>query len=79
MHPFQILFVRQSITSALSIAYGVYFTHIPHFPLGPRSVRWLLVTRGLSGFFGVLGLYFSLLYLPLAEATVLTLLAPILT
>ncbi|KIX09992.1 uncharacterized protein Z518_01073 [Rhinocladiella mackenziei CBS 650.93] len=79
MHPFQILFVRQSITASLCTAYGVYSRSVPHFPWGPREVRWLLVARGLCGFFGVFGMYFSLLYLPLSEATVLTFLAPILT
>jgi len=79
MHPFQILFTRQTITVALCSAYALYSRSIPHFPLGPREVRWLLVSRGLFGFFGVFGMYFSLLYLPLSEATVLTFLAPILT
>jgi drug/metabolite transporter (DMT)-like permease len=75
---FQILFARQSLTSAFSLAYG-YYTHIPHFPFGPRNVLPLLIARGVFGFFGVFGLYFALLYLPLAEATVLTFLAPILS
>ena len=75
---FQILFARQSLTSAFSLAYG-YYTHIPHFPFGPRNVLPLLIARGIFGFFGVFGLYFALLYLPLAEATVLTFLAPILS
>ena len=79
MHPYQILFVRQSITSSCAFAYGFWDGTIPHFPLGPRSVRWLLVGRGFSGFLGVFGFYFSLLYLPLSEATVLTFLAPMLT
>lgn len=67
-----------SITVLLSLLYG-FRTRIPNFPLGHPSVRGLLVLRGLGGFFGVFGLYWSLLYLPLAEATVLTFLAPILT
>lgn len=79
MHPYQILFVRQSITATCCTAYGIWSKKIPHFPLGPPKVRWLLVSRGLCGFFGVFGFYFSLMYLPLAEATVLTFLGPILT
>lgn len=80
MHPFQILFVRQSITSALCASYAYWTKSIPHFPLGPPGVvRALLVMRGLCGFLGVFGLYFSLLYLPISEATVLTFLAPVLT
>ncbi|KAJ4520150.1 hypothetical protein HRR83_002115 [Exophiala dermatitidis] len=79
MHPFQILFARQSITAFLCSAYAIYTKSVPDFPLGPRGVRWLLVSRGIFGFFGVFGMYFSLLYLPLSEATVLTFLSPILT
>jgi len=79
MHPYQILFVRQSITATCCTVYGVLTKKIPDFPFGPRKIRWLLVSRGLCGFFGVFGFYFSLMYLPLAEATVLTFLGPILT
>jgi drug/metabolite transporter (DMT)-like permease len=79
MHPYQILFVRQSITATCCTVYGIWSKKIPHFPFGPRNIRWLLVSRGLCGFFGVFGFYFSLMYLPLAEATVLTFLGPILT
>ena len=79
MHPYQILFVRQSITATCCTAYGLWSKSIPDFPFGAPKVRWLLVSRGLCGFFGVFGFYFSLIYLPLAEATVLTFLGPILT
>ena len=79
MHPFQILFVRQSITALICTAYGIYTNSIPYFPWGPRGVRWLLILRGITGFFGVFGMYFSLLYLPLSEATVLGFLSPIFT
>ena len=67
-----------SITVLLTLLYGFY-TGIPYFPFGSKDVRLLLIARGVGGFFGVFGLYWSLLYLPLAEATVLTFLAPILT
>jgi drug/metabolite transporter (DMT)-like permease len=67
-----------SLTTILSLLYGFY-TRVPYFPLGPPQVRRLLVMRGVGGLFGVTGLYWSLAYLPLAEATVLTFLAPILT
>ncbi|KAI1614075.1 hypothetical protein EDD37DRAFT_470304 [Exophiala viscosa] len=79
MHPFQILFARQSITASLCTAYGIYTKAVPDFPLGPRDTRWLLIARGIFGFMGVFGMYFSLLYLPLSEATVLTFLSPILS
>lgn len=78
MHPFQILFVRQSITSVITCTYALWTRSVPHFPLGPPGViRLLLVARGLFGFMGVVGMYFSLRYLPINEATILTFLAPI--
>lgn len=78
MHPFQILFIRQLITSLITSLYALWSQSIPHFPLGPPGkVRLLLVARGFFGFFGVFGQYFSLLYLPISEATILTFLAPV--
>ena len=72
-----------------------YLQKIPHPFLGPKGVRALLVPRGIAGyrvfcglassphghrrFFGLSGLYFSLQYLSLSDATVLTFLTPILT
>lgn len=75
MHPFQVLFARMSITVVLASWY-MYRQKIPDFPLGARSIRPLLLARGLGGFFGVFGMYYSLQYLPLADATVITFLAP---
>jgi len=75
LHPFQILFVRMGITFILASSY-MYYKRTPHFPFGVPEVRWLLVARGFGGFFGVFGMYYSLLYLPLADATVITFLAP---
>ncbi|KAK5148974.1 hypothetical protein LTR04_000245 [Oleoguttula sp. CCFEE 6159] len=74
-HPFQILFVRMSITLVLASLW-MWYKKTPHFPLGMPEVRWLLIARGFGGFFGVFGMYYSLLYLPLADATVITFLAP---
>jgi len=54
----------------------MWHSKIPDFPFGKREIRWLLIARGCGGFFGVFGMYFSLLYLPLADATVITFLAP---
>ncbi|QDS76577.1 hypothetical protein FKW77_007055 [Venturia effusa] len=73
--PFQILFARMGITVILATLY-MWWKGIPHFLLGEPEVRGLLVARGLTGFFGVFGMYFSLQYLPLADATVITFLAP---
>ncbi|KAI9886867.1 MAG: hypothetical protein M1823_001303 [Watsoniomyces obsoletus] len=75
LHPLQVLTVRMVITVVLSCAY-MWYTKVPDYPLGKPEVRGLLVLRGFGGFFGVFGLYYSLLYLPIAEATVLTFLAP---
>ncbi|KAF2398955.1 hypothetical protein EJ06DRAFT_531262 [Trichodelitschia bisporula] len=77
MHPFQILIARQTITLVLSMTY-MWRAGTPDFPLGARNIRGLLLVRGVGGFFGVFGMYYSLKYLPLADATVLTFLAPIL-
>lgn len=66
-----------SITVIASYLYMRY-ARVPH-PLGRRPVIGLLTLRAVGGFFGVFGLYYSVKYLPLSEATVLTFLAPILT
>ncbi|KAF8539907.1 hypothetical protein BDD12DRAFT_835911 [Trichophaea hybrida] len=75
-HALQILFVRQTITAAGCFLW-MWRKNVPYAPFGPREVRWLLVARGLGGFWGVFGLYYSLTYLDLADATVVTFLAPI--
>ncbi|KAG5641444.1 hypothetical protein DXG03_005218 [Asterophora parasitica] len=59
-------------------------TKVPDPFLGPKGVRLLLVFRGFSGmiansFFGLYGIYYSLQYLSLSDATVLTFLAPLCT
>ncbi|OJJ83352.1 DMT family transporter [Aspergillus glaucus CBS 516.65] len=77
MDPFQILFVRMSITVIASYLY-MWYAQVPD-PLGRRPVIGLLTLRAVGGFFGVFGLYYSVKYLPLSEATVLTFLAPILS
>ncbi|KAK3387705.1 hypothetical protein B0H63DRAFT_163868 [Podospora didyma] len=75
MHPFQILFARMGLTTILACIY-MYWKKVPNFPLGPKEVRGLLVARGLTGFFGIYPMWVSMMYLPLAEATVITFLAP---
>ncbi|KAF8881630.1 hypothetical protein BD779DRAFT_1675381 [Infundibulicybe gibba] len=45
---------------------------VPDPFLGPKGVRTLLICRGISGFFGLFGIYYSLQYLSLSDATVLT-------
>lgn len=56
MQPFQILFWRMSITAFLCCTY-MWYTKVPDFPFGPPGTRALLVARGLSGFFGIFGMY----------------------
>lgn len=66
-----------SITVVASYLYMLY-ARVPD-PFGRRGVLGLLTLRAVGGFFGVFGLYYSVKYLDLSEATVLTFLAPILT
>ncbi|KAK6226142.1 integral membrane protein DUF6 [Colletotrichum tabaci] len=75
MHPLQVLFARQSVTMACCCTY-MYCMKTPDFPFGQREIRWLLIARGVTGFFGIFGMWYSMMYLPLAEATVITFLAP---
>ncbi|KAI9439322.1 hypothetical protein H4582DRAFT_1948460 [Lactarius indigo] len=74
----ELILVRMVITYVCSVAY-MYWKRIPDPFLGPRGLRALLVLRGLTGFFSLSGMYFSLQYLSLSDATVLTFIAPILT
>lgn len=74
----QILFARMTGTLILTSVYQ-RLANVEHAPFGPRSVRGLLVARGVGGFFGTCGMYFSLEYLPLSDAIVITFLAPLVT
>ncbi|KAK5997133.1 putative membrane protein [Cladobotryum mycophilum] len=75
MHPVQVLLIRQGLTVIGCCAFG-WLMKIPDFPLGKKEIRWLLCLRGFSGFFGIYGMWYSMMYLPLADATVITFLAP---
>ncbi|KAF2022911.1 hypothetical protein EK21DRAFT_82017 [Setomelanomma holmii] len=77
-HPFQIIVARMGITFILSSVY-MWWTKVPDFPLGARSVRGWLLLRAAFGFGGLYCLYYSVHYLPLAEATVFRFLVPIVT
>ncbi|RPB24987.1 hypothetical protein L211DRAFT_836847 [Terfezia boudieri ATCC MYA-4762] len=74
-HALQILFARMIITWLCCMIW-MWWTKVPHMPLGQRQIRGLLVARGTAGFIGVFGLYYSLSYLPLPDATVITFLIP---
>jgi drug/metabolite transporter (DMT)-like permease len=78
IHPLEIIFLRMLITWLGALAY-LHYTKVPDYFLGPMGIRLLLVVRGVVGFFGLFGIYYSLQYLDLSDATVLTFLAPILT
>ncbi|CCH42411.1 putative membrane protein [Wickerhamomyces ciferrii] len=78
IHPFQILFVRMIITFAGCYAYLKYIKKDVEI-FGPREVRWLLVLRGIVGFFGVFSMYYSLMYLTVSDAVVITFLVPSVT
>jgi hypothetical protein len=56
LHPFQVLFARMSLTVIFCCAW-MYWNRVPDFPLGAKGVRLLLVARGLTGFFGIYGMY----------------------
>lgn len=66
------------ITLVLSVLY-MWWIQVPYFPLGNPTVRSWLILRALFGFFGLVCLYYSVHYLPLAEATVLRFLVPLVT
>ncbi|KAH7923214.1 DUF6-domain-containing protein [Leucogyrophana mollusca] len=74
----ELIAVRMAITFTCCVLYMVIMK-IPDPFLGPEGVRLLLVSRGLCGFFGLFGMYYSLQYLSLADATVLTFLNPLTT
>ncbi|KAI1820024.1 hypothetical protein F4861DRAFT_93717 [Xylaria intraflava] len=78
LHPMQLLFFRMLLTTIGSVVYVVN-RQIRYGVLGHPEIRWLLVARGFSGFLGIYGMWYSIEYMPLAEATVITFLAPILT
>ena len=65
-HPFQILFARMGITVICASIY-MWRSKTEHFPFGMKDVRPLLVARGLSGFFGVFGMYCELMISPVTN------------
>ena len=70
----QIIFVRALISVALSLA-DIYRSGV--HPLGHRRV--LLFGRGLSGFLALTGVFYALLHLSMAQATILQYLHPVFT
>jgi drug/metabolite transporter (DMT)-like permease len=74
----ELVAVRMSITWTFCIIY-MLVTKVSDPFIGPKGVRTLLLFRGFSGFVGLFGIYYSLQYLSLSDATVLTFLAPFTT
>ncbi|KAI1428919.1 hypothetical protein F5Y12DRAFT_728776 [Xylaria sp. FL1777] len=74
-HALHIIFVRMLATAILGTLY-MWYKKVPDFPFGPRNVFGLLVMRGTSGFFGLFGLYYSLSYLEISDATAISFLVP---
>lgn len=64
-----------SITLVLGSLY-MWAKKVPGFPFGHKGVRLLLLARGIGGFFGVFSMYFAIVYLPIADVTVMGFLAP---
>ncbi|KAH7303908.1 hypothetical protein B0I35DRAFT_445912 [Stachybotrys elegans] len=77
-HALQIIFVRMFFTGLIGSLY-MWYKKTPGFPFGPREVRGLLVLRGVAGSVGLFGLYYSLSFLDISDATVITFLVPTLT
>ncbi|KAH3900730.1 DMT family transporter SCDLUD_003735 [Saccharomycodes ludwigii] len=80
INPLQILVFRMLITFIGTLIYMfLNKNHINDVPFGPKPMRKWLVLRGSLGFFGVFGLYFSLQYLSVSDAIVITFLVPSVT
>ncbi|OTB07925.1 hypothetical protein M426DRAFT_317432 [Hypoxylon sp. CI-4A] len=77
-HALQVIFVRMLATAILGSLY-MWYKKVPDFPLGRKDIRALLVLRGLAGFTGLFCSYYSLSYLNIADATVITFLVPTMT
>ncbi|KAI0453969.1 DUF6-domain-containing protein [Xylaria acuta] len=74
-HALHIIFVRMLATAILGSFY-MWYKKVPDFPLGPRNMFALLVMRGTAGFVGLFGLYYSLSYLEISDATAISFLVP---
>ena len=80
IQPLQILLFRMFVTYIGTLVY--MYTHrdtVPDVPFGAPSVRKWLVLRGLSGFCGVFGTYFSLMYLSISDSVLIGFLTPTIT
>jgi drug/metabolite transporter (DMT)-like permease len=78
VHALQIIVIRMGITF---VCCEVYMTAmgVPDPITGPKGVRMMLFIRSITGFFGLSGMYWSLQYLSVADATILVFLTPLTT
>lgn len=75
MDAFQILFIRMGVTTIWCTSL-LCLKGNPDSLIGPKEVRGLLLFRGVSGFFGILGIWTAIKFLSLADASVVTFLTP---
>lgn len=75
MDAFQILFIRMGVTTIWCTSL-LCWKGKPDSLIGPREVRGLLLLRGISGFFGIVGIWTAIKFLSLADASVVTFLTP---
>ncbi|GJE91691.1 DMT family transporter [Phanerochaete sordida] len=78
MSSLELIWIYMVVTWLCSVGY-MYWAGIPDPLLGPKNVRALLAFRGFCGFIAYFGIYYSVQVLSIADATVLTFIAPILT
>ncbi|QRV95556.1 transport protein [Ceratobasidium sp. AG-Ba] len=71
----ELVAVRMTITYVCCQIY-MFASGVADPILGPKGIRMWLIIRGVVGFFGLFGLYYSLQYLSLSDTTVLTFLSP---
>lgn len=78
VHALQVIIIRMAITFICCVIYMIIMK-IPDPITGPKDVRSLLIIRGITGFFGLYGVYLSLQHLSVADATALIFLTPLMT
>ncbi|KAI1820509.1 hypothetical protein F4861DRAFT_522654 [Xylaria intraflava] len=74
-HALHVIFVRMSATTVIGLLY-MWYKKVPGFPFGPRNMVGLLIMRGISGFIGLFGLYYSLSYIEISDSTAINFLIP---
>lgn len=78
IHPLHILLFRMIVTYSGTLMY-MKMNKTENRYFGMKEVRGLLCIRGMVGFFGVFGMYYSLMYLSMSDAVLISFLAPSIT